>query len=41
MTQREVAGLWTRWTEWTEAVVDRARLPGELYLRLALTNEWR
>jgi len=32
---------WTRWTEWTEAVVDRARLPGGLYLRLGLTNEWR
>lgn len=32
---------WSKWAEWTEAVVDRARLPGELYLRLALTNEWR
>jgi hypothetical protein len=32
---------WARWTELAEAVVERSRLPGELYLRLGLTNEWR
>jgi len=29
------------WTRWTPAVVRRAELPGSLYLKLAITNEWR
>jgi len=35
------SGEWTRWTRWTECVVRRAELPGSLYLKLAITNEWR
>ena len=35
------SGDWTQWTQWTPAVVRRAELPGSLYLKLAITNEWR
>ena len=35
------SGEWTQWTQWTPAVVRRAELPGSLYLKLTITNEWR